>query len=133
MRKTAVSGTAITTVNAHTHTSQRSATSPSASWSCVRARERAASLPRSANGSITPPSAIAGSSSGAPTAEDDEEQAIAQYDFKGRSDGELTITENEILRILARQDMDGNAERFKVQNKFGKCGYVPSSYLSTAS
>jgi len=66
--------------------------------------------------------------------EDEEEQAVAQYDFKGRSDGELTIVENEILLILARADMDGNAEWFKVQNKMGKCGYVPSSYLaSTAS
>ena len=62
-----------------------------------------------------------------------EEEAIAQYDFKGRSDGELTITENETLIVLARQDMDGNTEWFKVQNKFGKSGYVPSSYLSTAS
>ena len=60
-------------------------------------------------------------------------EAVAQYDFKGRSDGELTITENETLIVLARQDMDGNTEWFKVQNKLGKCGYVPSSYLSTAS
>jgi hypothetical protein len=61
------------------------------------------------------------------------ESAVAQYDFQGRSEGELTIFENEILTILARADMDGNSEWFKVENKIGKQGYVPSSYLSTAS
>lgn len=45
----------------------------------------------------------------------------------------LSINENELLTVLARQDMDGNSEWFKVQNKLGQCGYVPSSYLKTAS
>lgn len=61
------------------------------------------------------------------------DSAVAQFDFKGRTVGELSVSENELVTVLARHDLDGNSEWFKVQNKFGEIGYVPSSYLKTAS
>jgi len=51
--------------------------------------------------------------------------AVAKYDYKAESEGELTIRKNEKLQII-----DDSQPWWKVQNEKSVSGYVPSNYLS---
>ena len=51
--------------------------------------------------------------------------AVAKYDYKAESDGELTIRKNEKLTII-----DDSQPWWKVQNEKSHSGYVPSNYLN---
>lgn len=50
--------------------------------------------------------------------------AVAKYDYKAESEGELTIRKNEKLQII-----DDSQPWWKVQNEKSISGYVPSNYL----
>ena len=51
--------------------------------------------------------------------------AVAKYDYKAESEGELTIRKNEKLTII-----DDSQPWWKVQNEKSLSGYVPSNYLT---
>ena len=51
--------------------------------------------------------------------------AVAKYDYKAESEGELTIRKNEKLTII-----DDSQPWWKVQNEKSHSGYVPSNYLN---
>merc|ERR1739842_166867 len=51
--------------------------------------------------------------------------AVAKYDYKAESEGELTIRKNEKLQII-----DDSQPWWKVQNEKSISGYVPSNYLT---
>lgn len=51
--------------------------------------------------------------------------AVAKYDYKAESEGELTIRKNEKLTII-----DDSQPWWKVQNDKREAGYVPSNYLN---
>lgn len=51
------------------------------------------------------------------------------YDFAGNMPGTLPITNGQALRLLRHHDEKGNDEWWLVQNRDGKQGYVPRTYL----
>lgn len=53
----------------------------------------------------------------------------AKFDFKARSNAELTVGENEQVLIVSQSDADGNSDWWLVQNLAGHEGYVPKAYL----
>ncbi|KAL6447579.1 hypothetical protein ACFW04_000046 [Cataglyphis niger] len=53
----------------------------------------------------------------------------AMYDFAGNIPGTLPITNGQALRLLRHHDEKGNDEWWLVENRDGKQGYVPRTYL----
>ncbi|TKY87982.1 hypothetical protein EX895_003078 [Sporisorium graminicola] len=64
----------------------------------------------------------------APEPEEAVEHAIAMYDFEAQGDDELTVTENEHLIILEKE----NDDWWKVRNDAGQEGVVPASYVEAS-
>lgn len=56
------------------------------------------------------------------------EHGVAMYDFEAQGDDELTVTENEHLIILERE----NDDWWKVRNDAGQEGVVPASYVEAS-
>ncbi|KAI0032388.1 hypothetical protein K488DRAFT_50036 [Vararia minispora EC-137] len=61
----------------------------------------------------------------AATVEDEEDAAVALYDFQAQGDDELSVTEGDKLWVVER---DGD-EWWKVRNAHGEEGVVPASYI----
>ena len=53
-----------------------------------------------------------------------------EYAFQQRSPLEIGLTEGELVKVLARQDVAGNPDWWLVQNNAGAQGYAPATYLS---
>ena len=61
-------------------------------------------------------------------AEEALEHGVAMYDFEAQGDDELTVTENEHLIILEKE----NDDWWKVRNDAGQEGVVPASYVEAS-
>lgn len=90
----------------------------------------AAALPpptRTTSATLPPPVRKNVSFQSQPAAEPEEavEHGVAMYDFEAQGDDELTVTENEHLIILEKE----NDDWWKVRNDAGQEGVVPASYV----
>ena len=57
-------------------------------------------------------------------------KVLYDYTPASKTTGELPIKKNEILAILSKKDAIGNdSQWWKVRNKQGKTGYIPSNYI----
>lgn len=54
---------------------------------------------------------------------------IAMYPFKSTNQGTLSITQGQIVRVIAFHDLMGNKEWFLVRDCNGNEGYVPHNYI----
>ncbi|PSN46717.1 hypothetical protein C0J52_00872 [Blattella germanica] len=54
----------------------------------------------------------------------------AMYDFSGGGTNMLTVKSGQVLFVLQKQDLHGNAEWWLVEDRFGKKGFVPGNFLS---
>ena len=52
----------------------------------------------------------------------------AVYSFTARSDIEVTMTHGDIVKIVSKEDLDGNNEWWLVEVN-GHRGYAPANYL----
>ncbi|XP_071445121.1 dynamin-binding protein-like isoform X2 [Hetaerina americana] len=57
----------------------------------------------------------------------------ALYDFSGNGVHTLDVTQGQVLKVKSFQDVRGNSEWWLVENRSGKCGYVPGNYLKKYS
>lgn len=76
-------------------------------------------------GATAPPPASVGVPPPVKALRPGEEHAIALYDFDAQGDDELSVTENEKLVIVEKE----NEDWWKVRNQAGKEGVVPASYV----
>ena len=54
-----------------------------------------------------------------------QDMAVAKYDYQAEGEGELTIKKNEKLTVI-----DDSQPWWKVSNEHSQTGYVPSNYMS---
>ena len=54
---------------------------------------------------------------------------VSMYAFKSTSQGTLSITQGQIVTVIAFQDLMGNKEWFLVRDYNGNKGYVPHNYV----
>lgn len=52
------------------------------------------------------------------------------YTFQQRTHLEISLSEDELVTVLAKHDEAGNTEWWLVENDHGIQGYAPASYLS---
>ena len=53
----------------------------------------------------------------------------AAYDFQNEAQGTLKIRKGQALKLLNRQDQEGNSQWWLVEDRDGNVGYVPADYL----
>lgn len=54
----------------------------------------------------------------------------ALYDFEGMGPQTLALKEGQVVNILQKQDVKGNKEWWHAEDRYGRKGYVPASYLN---
>lgn len=59
---------------------------------------------------------------------DDVDYYLMQYNFEGLNQGELTVQEGELVKVIWKQDQKGNSEWWFVEYN-GLQGYVPGDFL----
>nr|CAD7396633.1 unnamed protein product [Timema cristinae] len=61
---------------------------------------------------------------------DNVEYFYALYNFVGNGEYMLTVQAGQVVKVLHKEDFEGNPEWWLVENHVGSKGYVPANYLS---
>nr|CAD7204455.1 unnamed protein product [Timema douglasi] len=61
---------------------------------------------------------------------DNVEYFYALYNFVGNGEYMLTVKAGQVVKVLHKEDFEGNPEWWLVENHVGSKGYVPANYLS---
>nr|CAD7588240.1 unnamed protein product [Timema genevievae] len=61
---------------------------------------------------------------------DNVEYFYALYNFVGNGEYMLTVQAGQVVKVLHKEDFEGNPEWWLVENHIGSKGYVPANYLS---